>query len=305
VTAASSEQASGRCDEASPILAVDSDTTDTDGLLQVYVVTADRGVDRITGDWVASQASFAPDGDRIVVVRADGDYESAGPNSTSLWAMGSDGSDPRALTEGDVLDGDPDWSPDGSSILFTHTVLNGGVFTSSIATVPAEGGEPTELSSIAADNIQEPVWSPDGQRIAFVRVVYASGSHLTETTVWTMAADGGDARPLATMPYVESLDWRPEGTSLLVDRGGSEEGAYLLDIASGEAELAGSGADLTAWSPDGASVYYFEDGGPPEVPEGRLRVGHIEEGKLVADRDMPTGDTELNPSFSLAVGPCG
>src|SRR5687768_5284006 len=70
-TEAAGDPAAESCPDDSTILAVDADTTGTDGLVQVYGVTAGGSVDRITGDWVASQPSFAPDRDEIAVVRAD------------------------------------------------------------------------------------------------------------------------------------------------------------------------------------------------------------------------------------------
>jgi Tol biopolymer transport system component len=291
-----------RCDDDSTILAVDADTTGTDGLVQVYGVTAGGSVDRITGDWVASQPSFAPDRDEVVVVRADGDYESAGPASTALWVVDGDGSAPRPLTEGDVHDEDPDWSPDGSSIVFSRAVRAGGGVTRVIATVPADGGEPTMLLS-AVDDLQEPAWSPDGDRIAFIRATYLTDSQTLETTAWTMAADGSDTRLVATLPYLESVEWHPDGTSLLVVSG--SDGIHLVDLAGGGSRSVAPGAEHPAWSPDGERLYYADGDGTEGQADRRLRVGHLEDGELVADGDAIEGGSALTPRFGLAVGPCG
>jgi Tol biopolymer transport system component len=315
---------SGGCDGGAPVLAFDHETTDPDrgiggGVPEVSVVSAGGEIEMITGSWVASQATFSPDGDQLVVVKAEGDYESAGPSSTGLWVMGTDGSEPRELTGGDVLDEDPDWSPDGSSIAFSRGVYEGGRFVSSIVTVPADPsgeGEPTELLTVGGDQLDRPVWSPDGQRIAFVRSVYRGTSGDTETTVWTMAADGTGARPLVELPGAATLDWHPDGSSLLVDADGQEQETYLVDASSGRARLLGTGADLARWSPDGRSVFYFEFGGRGTPAEGEiwsLVEGRIEDGALVEDRtvldaaaveDTVLADVGLDPGFSLAVGPC-
>jgi Tol biopolymer transport system component len=296
------DRATERCDDDSTILAVDADTTGTDGLVQVHGVTAGGSVDRITGDWVASQPSFAPDRDEIVVVRADGDYESAGPASTALWVVGGDGSAPRALTEGDVHDEDPDWSPDGSSIVFSRAVRAGGGVTRVIATVPADGGEPTMLLS-AVDDLQEPAWSPDGDRIAFIRATYLTDSQTLETTVWTMAADGSDTLLVARLPYLESVEWHPDGTSLLVVSG--SDGIHLVDLAGGGSRLVGPGAEHPAWSPDGERLYYADGGGTDGQAGRRLRLGHLEDGELVADGEVIEGEGAVAPRYGLAVGPCG
>lgn len=299
-----SGETAGPCDDASPIAALDMDTTGHDGLIQVYVLTADRRIERITGDWVATEPAFAPDGNRVVVVRADGDYESAGPESTALWTVGTDGSDPRQLT-GDDDAAAPDWSPDGTSVVFTRTVLEGDAWRSSLATVPAGGGEPTVLLTIG-DGIDHPVWSPDGRRIAFVRTAHPTAPGSPEA-VWTIAADGTDARPLAPVTYPRSLDWHPDGTSLLAISDGQRAGAYLFDAATGEAELVGPRVHLATWSPDGESVYYLENRSHEAPSDWHLLVGHIDRGthRLVADRELSPGNTDLGAATRLAIGPCG
>jgi Tol biopolymer transport system component len=299
------DRAAESCDDDSTILALDANTTGIDGHLQVYGVTAGGAVDRITGDWVASQPSFAPDRDEIVVVRADGDYESAGPSSTSLWVVGGDGSAPRALTGGDVHDEDPDWSPDGSSIVFSRGVRAGDSFTRIIATVAADGGEPTMLLS-AVDDLQEPAWSPRGDRIAFIRVTYLSDGVTLETTVWTMAADGSDPRLVATLPYLESVEWHPDGSSLLVVSG--SDGIHRVDLGGGGSRSVGPGAKHPAWSPDGERLYYADGVGTIGEADGRVVVGHLEDGELVADGEViedEEGEAAVAPRLGLTVGPCG
>jgi len=310
-------QSSDGCDRDTPAIVFDHETTDPDrgiggGVPEVSAVTTGGDVEMITGSWVASQATFSPDGEQVVVVKADGDYESAGPASTALWILGADGSGARQVTGGRVLDQDPDWAADGSSIVFVRIYSEASGYTSSIATAPSEGGEPTELLSVTDSSLDEPVWSPDGQRIAFVRSVYQVETGDVATTVWTMAADGSGASPLAQLPYIESLDWRPDGSSLLVDTGHEE--TYIVDSRTGQAESLGTGVELATWSPDGSSVYYFRHAGGPESRLWSIVEGRVEDAALVDDRTVLAGDdladtiladVGLYPGFSLAVGPCG
>ena len=307
------------CAADAPLLAFDHDTTDPDrgiggGVPEVSVVSADGEIEMITGSWVASQAAFAPDGDRLVVVKADGDYESAGPDATALWLIGRDGSDPQELTGGDVLDEDPDWSADGASIVFVRITFGAGTSTRSIAAVPVEGGSPVELYSTIEGSLDEPVWSPDGRRIAFVRSVESTSTDHTATQVWTMAADGTGARPLIELPYVGSLDWSPDGTTLLVGPQGSEGRTYVVDPDTGEADDLGTGVVLPAWAHDGESIYAFQDPDGLEGRDQRIVRAHIEDGDLVPDRTVLDSDelagTVLEdvgfyPGFTLDVGPCG
>ena len=311
-------QSSDRCDRDTPAIVFDHETTDPDrgiggGVPEVSVVTTGGDAEMITGSWVASQAAFSPDGEHVVVVKADGDYESAGPGSSALWILGADGSGARQVTGGRVLDQDPDWAADGSSIVFVRIHSEASGYTSSIATAPSEGGEPTELLSVTDSSLDEPVWSPDGQRIAFARSVYQVETGDVATTVWTMAADGSGARPLAPLPYVESLDWRPDGSSLLVATDHEDE-TYTVDARTGQAESLGTGVELATWSPDGSSVYYFRHAGGPESRLWSIVEGRVEDAALVDDRTVLAGDglsdtiladVGLYPGFSLAVGPCG
>jgi Tol biopolymer transport system component len=311
-------ESSDGCGGDAPVLAFDHETTDPDrgidGVPEVSVLTGDGGVEMITGSWVASQAAFSPDGDRLVVVKADGDYESAGPSSTALWVMGVEGSDQRELTRGDVYDDDPDWSPDGSSIVFARSRYEGEGYTHSIATVPADGGDPVDLLSVEDDQLNRPVWSPDGRRIAFVRSVYGDDGQ-PRTTVWTMAADGSGARPLVELPNAATLDWHPDGSSLLVDTDGMDQETHLVDPDTGRSQLLGTEADLARWSPDGGGIYYFRLRGrdPADGETWSLVEGQVEDGALVDDRtvldaadldDTVLADVGLHPGFSLAVGPC-
>ena len=58
------------------------------------------GLRSITPGQVTTDPSFSPDGSTLVVVRAEGDYESAGPDSTELRLLDPDGSNPRDLVDG-------------------------------------------------------------------------------------------------------------------------------------------------------------------------------------------------------------
>jgi hypothetical protein len=80
----------GGCDEQI-VAGREPPSTDTLGLAEVVIVSSSGSVSPITGDWVAVQPSFSPAGDEVVVVRAEGDYESSGPDHSELWVVGAEG----------------------------------------------------------------------------------------------------------------------------------------------------------------------------------------------------------------------
>lgn len=302
-----------------PVLSFDHETIDPDrgiggGVPEVSTLSAHGRVEMITGSWVASDAALAPDGDRVVVVKADGDYESAGPQATALWVLESDGSDARELTGGDVRDDDPDWSADGSEIVFVRAAFDDvDGYAHAVATIPADGGDPVELFRVSDDRLTDPVWSPDGRRIAFVRAVHPDATGQVATTVWTMEADGTGARPLVELPHVTSLDWHPDGSSLLVGSWTSPREASLVDPDTGAAEPLAAGLAHPTWSADGDQIYAHV-GVPAGSPDQwRIAAGHVEDGAFVEDRTVldhddlegtAHEDIGLHPGSALDVGPC-
>jgi len=61
-----------------------------------------------------------------------------------------------------------------------------------------------------------PKWAPDGKSLLFVRGVQKKKHLLSE--LWTMSANGDDARPLLTWPDIVAADWSSDGSRLAVVR---------------------------------------------------------------------------------------
>lgn len=273
---------------------------DSEGLAEV-VVREGRRAATVTGDWVATEPSLAPDGRRLVVVRADGGYESSGPESTTLWVLGVDGSEPRRLTEG-PWDDEPHWSPDGTAIAYSTT----GPGSRGIMVVPAEGGKPRALLPDGQTGDRAPAWSPDARRIAWIR---GGGAGSRRSSVWVADADGDGARQVTSAVVFDghNLDWHPDGRSLLVSTySGGGGGVFLVDVASGDMRLIADPSLFGTWSADGTAVYYLVLDDDSQGSPWRLAQGRIVDGRLEVERFVD-GIEEFYfpyPYLGLAVRRC-
>ena len=82
-------------------------------------------------------------------------FERAG----DIWTMNPDGSGQVNLTNTSATEHDPNWSPDGSKIVFKDGTR--GFFV-----MNADGSGVTDLGSGPTPDFY-PAWSPDGTKIAF------------------------------------------------------------------------------------------------------------------------------------------
>jgi dipeptidyl aminopeptidase/acylaminoacyl peptidase len=240
--------------------------------LQLYVMPADGGEPtRLTSlENGAGSVAWSPDGARLAFVSPVGGQRE--PESeeerrksrparviTSLkyrfngegfiydrrphvFVVALDGATPRQVTEGDFIDADPVWAPDGRSIVFVSArhAERDEDDASDLWRVSAGGGTPQKLTATPGP-ILLPAFSPDGGTIAYLA---RPGRNAFGRNIRTFAipASGGDAVCLTSaldrscgalhVPPV----WVPDGGSVLVateDRG--DVGLWRVAARSGEA----------------------------------------------------------------------
>jgi Tol biopolymer transport system component len=253
-------------------------------------------IDRYGSRAPLSQPDFSPDGTRLAVVMADGDYESAGPDATKLWTIGVDGSDARPLTEGDRYDNDPDWSPDGDEIVFVEDLPEGR----RLVVIPAEGGEIRPLladdrAGSTRDDVRvepdAPTWSPDGEQLAFVRWELPDDADEPNiSTVMLVGADGTGLRQVAEVETAVSLSWSPDGDTLLVSSAAAEDGFLaLVDVDDGSVERIVDHAAIGVWAPDGRHVYYAAKTDDAEDTSWMLTRSEPDGDKPERIADLPIG----------------
>jgi dipeptidyl aminopeptidase/acylaminoacyl peptidase len=109
---------------------------------------------------VPSGAAISPDGRRVAYALRRTELDT-GKSWSELWLVGRDGSDARALTGSGQNDASPQWTPDGSHLLFTSNRDGSG----QLWLLPLAGGDARQLTRFAP-GLADPVLSPDGRWIA-------------------------------------------------------------------------------------------------------------------------------------------
>lgn len=259
-----------------------------------------------------SSATWSPDGTELI-------YSMQG----SLWRQHVGSIEATQLTSGPFYDYQPDWAPDGKTIVFAryaHDAIE-------LELLDLASGNVTPLTSNHAVNL-EPRWSPDGARIAFVSSLYNGRWH-----VFMSAPTGGEPVRLtddndSKLPryYYSQWDhyisptWSPDGKEIILvsnrghihGTGGfwrmeARPGAPLRDLRYEETTWKAR----PDWSPDGTRVVYSSylgrqwnqlwlmtsEGGDPfpltygEFDATAPRWSH--DGKRIAYISNETGNTAL------------
>jgi Tol biopolymer transport system component len=166
----------------------------------------------------------------------------------------------------------PQWSPDGSRILFQSS-RTGEIH---LFSMNADGSDVRQLTDSSVWNFTA-AWSPDGTQIAFASRVDTS----SPSSIYVMNADGSGRRLLSDgVNVAHSPTWSPDGTRILYRHVMSRPGQpsdHVLVITNAD----GSGDELRldtpfwnaaqeditmegVWSPDGTQIalsYYVQYGG--------------------------------------------
>jgi Tol biopolymer transport system component len=174
-----------------------------DGNSEIYVMNADgSGQTNISNNpaW-EDTADWSPDGTKI----AFGTNRKGGccpnPQDHEIFVMNADGSNQTNITNNSEPDSDPDWSPDGTKIVFNKRVgLNHEIFV-----MNADGSNQTNLTN-SPGNEGTNAWSPDGTKIAYAG--YRDDANNQD--IYVMNTDGTGQTRLTNDPGYDSYpDWQP------------------------------------------------------------------------------------------------
>jgi len=119
----------------------------------------------------------------------------------------------------DLIDDDPDWSPDGQTIVYTaHPVTDDPRFSNLAEIyVRAAGGTgpPTRLTNNTEEE-RGPAWSPDGTRIVYACRI---GGGTADFEICVMNADGSDPRQLTDNSVPDlTPTFSPDGQQIVFHR---------------------------------------------------------------------------------------
>ncbi len=207
-----------------------------------------------------SSLAWSPDSKEVV-------YSMAG----SLWRQKTNSKIAQQLTDGPGYDYQPDWSPDGKSVIYVSYQKD----AVELWLLNLSSGETLQLTSGGAVNV-EPRWSPDGKRIVFVSTSYNKRFHIfrakvSEGKLENVVRLTGETRSDLPRYYYSAFDteispvWTRDGEEILFvsNRGHIHgTGGFWRMHAEPGAEAREIHYEETEWrarpdfSPDGSRIIY-------------------------------------------------
>lgn len=187
-----------------------------DGSEQTHLI---RGA---SGTWSPDGASVAFHSSASGKGRPISSFPGAATVDSDLFVLNleefSKGVPPRNVTRSpDAIDDDPDWSPDGRTIVFTSHPLDDDpidAVSAEIYLIDVAGNGPATRLTTNEEEERGPAWSPDGKKI-----VFSCRRGGADFEICVMNADGSQQVALTNNDKADLTSaWSPDGKKIVFHR---------------------------------------------------------------------------------------
>jgi TolB protein len=278
----------------------------------LFGVLAATGVGALMGDARAT----SPDANGKIAFRR---YLDAYRTQGAIFVANPDGTGSLQVTRPPrgTVDDFPDWSPNGSSLVFERCSATAPC---AVFTVRPDGSQLKRLSMTSGlwSDDSGPSFLPDGRRIVFTRASgglrqYPAGDQIEHSDLVVMDVNGKNRRVLLRAPRYQADYERPmfapDGARLVYEHRRSHfadrrtRRALVVASANGKRVQrvtpwnmnAGDGAD---WSPDGSRILFRSHDDEDEGTQSQLYTVRPDGSELKQLTRLPSGTLLLSASFS-------
>jgi TolB protein len=229
-----------------------------------------------------------------------------------VWTMRADGTDQVQLTSGTTTADGPQWSPDGTKILYTRYCGSGCKREVRVMNADGSGDAHVFGGPVASIDAYSPAWSPDGSTIAWIRVGFAGRPCICTTYNIDIAnPDGSDphTRYIVTDPqYLDDLEWSPKGDEIAFTSADTFGETFIgvVPLPSGGVRnpvpfSSSSFQSKPSWAPDASRLGYLNDTNPPSETDVWTIRGDATDPREVTFDDVQQYGEEWSPDGTNLV----
>jgi Tol biopolymer transport system component len=249
-----------------------------------------------------------PTAEVFVVGRSSGRVRQLTHSPAGAGCGATSGPEPAAPTSSLSCNSDPSWSPNGTTLAYSHRYQHDSVMLSEIW-VTNQAGTETHALTARGQPVKGsgPSWSPDATRIAFER-----GNSRGTSAIFVVRADGTGEQQLTAgnLSFGDHPTWSPDGTKILFRSNPNDptQGFRQSDLytvhpdGTGLTKLTHSAPDLeylsSSWSPDGQWIVtgLAHRGSHNNQAQLYLLSAHADQGRLVVDNPDWQSAPRWNPT---------